>query len=294
MNTVEHRLSRESGFATALAGVVIEDGVGFTDAWDEDWSKASDPPPDARGSNGGTANRSAAAARAVGKVAEAAAARARQPEIAEVRAMNSTRPGIAVEEPPAQTLKVWQGLGPPDGRANQARRLPVRREQPMPLDGVPYASPFAWGRCGLVLPRYPGTRTLLAFRNGEVDDPVEIGALWESGRGPESEPGDWWLILPAGVTRTRRGSIRRHRAGAAGAHRQGDERPDRRGRPPHDRGRRADDPRRHGTACPTAGRRPAPSDEADAITIEHTKEGGQDHRCGPTARSRSTPRRTSS
>ncbi len=274
VNTVEHRLSRDSGFATALAGLVIEDGEAFADAWDEDWSKASHPPPDARGSNGATANRTAAAARAVERAAETAVARARQPEVAEVRAMNSARRGITVEEPPAQTLKVWQGLTPPDGRANQARRLPVRREQPMPLDGVPYASPFAWGRCGLVLPRYPGTRTLLAFRNGEVDDPVEIGALWESGRAPESEPGDWWLILPAGMAPSRRAAIAdsepvppEHTSKATSDLIDAD-------------GRRTIEVgeltiRVGAGSLPDAGKRPAPPEEADAITIEHTKEGAK-------------------
>jgi hypothetical protein len=150
----------------------------------------------------------------------------------------------------------------------------VRREQPMPLEGVAYASPFAWGRCGLVLPRYPGTRTLLAFRNGEVDDPVEIGALWESGRAPESEPGDWWLILPAGVAPSRRAGI-------------ADSEPV----PPEHPGKATSDlidadgrrtiqvgelTIRVGRASlPDAGKRPAPPDEADAITIEHTKEGAR-------------------
>ena len=82
----------------------------------------------------------------------------------------------------------------------------------MPLDGVPYATPFAWGRCGLVLPRYPGTRVAAAFRNGDADDPIDVGALWESGQGPESEPGDWWLILPGDVPRRRRGQHAGRRA----------------------------------------------------------------------------------
>lgn len=274
VDTVEHRLSRDSGFATALAGVVIEDGEAFTDAWDEDWSTASNPPPDTLGNNGGTANRAVGVARNTDRKAEEAAAAVRQPEVAEVRAMNSARPGVTAEEPPAQTLRVWQGLARPDGGANQARRLPIRREHPMPLDGVPYASPFAWGRYGLVLPRYPGTRTLLAFRNGEARDPVEIGALWESGRGPESEPGDWWLILPVDVVRPRRASI-----------------PDTEPLP-HEHTGKASNDLIDADGCrtievgeltirvgrgrlPEAGKRPAPPEEPDGVTIEHTKEGAK-------------------
>ncbi|MEK8105538.1 hypothetical protein NKG94_11055 [Micromonospora sp. M12] len=52
-----------------------------------------------------------------------------------------------------------------------------------------YLTPFAWGGCGLILPRYPGTRVALAYRNGAPDDPVEVGALWPTGHAPVSQPG---------------------------------------------------------------------------------------------------------
>jgi uncharacterized protein involved in type VI secretion and phage assembly len=68
-------------------------------------------------------------------------------------------------------------------------------------------TPFAWGKCGLVLPRYPGTRVLVGYRNGEADDPMALGALWESGHGPESEAGDWWLILPVDVPENQRAQL---------------------------------------------------------------------------------------
>jgi len=53
--------------------------------------------------------------------------------------------------------------------------------------------------CGLVVPRYPGTRVVLVHRNGQALQPVDIGALWESAQGPDTLAGDWWLILPAGI-----------------------------------------------------------------------------------------------
>jgi hypothetical protein len=64
---------------------------------------------------------------------------------------------------------------------------------------MPYLTPFAFGRAGLVLPWYPGTRVAVAHRHGDVDDPIVMGALWPAGDAPASEPGDWWLILPAAV-----------------------------------------------------------------------------------------------
>jgi hypothetical protein len=37
----------------------------------------------------------------------------------------------------------------------------------------------------------------MVHRNGESGDPVDVGALWESGKGPQSaKAGDWWLALP--------------------------------------------------------------------------------------------------
>jgi hypothetical protein len=70
---------------------------------------------------------------------------------------------------------------------------------------TPYVTPFAWGPFGLVLPRYPGTRVMVSYHRGSVHDPVDMGALWRTSDDAETsaptntEPGDWWLILPAGL-----------------------------------------------------------------------------------------------
>jgi hypothetical protein len=196
VNSVQHKLGRASGFVTTLSGVALEPGE---DGWD------ATAPPGTSGLRGASASTSVGAARTIRSVALDAAAAARAPEVGEVRAANTATHDV--EEPPPQTLTVWRGLTRPDGRGNQARRLDIRRKNPAVFEGVAYASPFAWGMCGLVLPRYPGTRVLMVHRNGEPRDPVEIGALWESGKGPDSEPGDWWLILPAGIPADRRASI---------------------------------------------------------------------------------------
>jgi hypothetical protein len=201
VDSVQHKLGRKSAFATVLTGVVSKDGRTF---WDDNPGPGSAPAPGTRGHRGSSPSSAVGTARAIRSVAEDAAAAARAPEVGEVRAANSTSSG---DEPPSQTETLWRGLARPDGRGNQARRLDIRRRNPSVFEGVPYTSPFAWGRCGLVLPRYPGTRVLMVHRNGEPRDPVEIGALWESGWGPDSEPGDWWLILPAGLEEGKRASM---------------------------------------------------------------------------------------
>jgi hypothetical protein len=48
---------------------------------------------------------------------------------------------------------------------------------------------------------------LLAQAGPAADEPVDVGAIWESGHGPDAEPGDWWLILPAAVAEAKRQSL---------------------------------------------------------------------------------------
>jgi hypothetical protein len=50
-------------------------------------------------------------------------------------------------------------------------------------------------------------RVVMVHRNGDPDDAVDVGALWESGVGPDAEPGDYWLILPASVAAAQRAAI---------------------------------------------------------------------------------------
>ncbi len=192
INSVEHKLGRASSFVTTLTGVVLKDKEPL-DGWDKHTQVSR---PSRQGAHD-TAHADPATdvAHALRNAARDVVDALRFPEVGEVRKMNSQ--GTA--EPPSQTLEVWQGLAPPDGRSNQARRLPIQRKSAAPVTDIAYLTPFAWGKCGLVLPKYPGTRVLVAHRGGFADDAVDIGALWESGAAPQSNPGDWWLILPAEV-----------------------------------------------------------------------------------------------
>jgi hypothetical protein len=156
------------------------------------------------------------AARAVVAVAHAAAGRTQQADVGEIR-VTGARNGGGADKPlgasegsqtsPTAGERVWRGLAASDGRPFRAARLGIDRATPAHLAAVPVASPFAWGRCGLVLPRYPGTRVLLVHRDGERDDPVDVGALWSPETAPDARPGDWWLSLPAGVPDRDRASV---------------------------------------------------------------------------------------
>lgn len=67
------------------------------------------------------------------------------------------------------------------------------------LHDKPVASPFAFDRCGLLVPVYPKMRALLAHHRHEANDAVVTGFLFgENPRmtPPEGKVGDWWLCLP--------------------------------------------------------------------------------------------------
>jgi hypothetical protein len=133
--------------------------------------------------------------------------------VAEVRLFTATDGGE--KDPPGQTEAVWVGLSGDsvtsfDSGPNAARRVDIEREEKgrQKTESVPYVTPFAFGKCGLVLPRYPNTRVLLAYRKGDPNDPIDIGALWQSGHiPPNASPGDWWLSLPARVDGTPPSSV---------------------------------------------------------------------------------------
>lgn len=201
VNSVKHQLSRTSGFVTYITGVSIPSA---DEAWDSHSPGGSRPTSSSSFSP--VASGSTAAAQAVQQIAQRAAGSRYFAEVGEVRQVQTQGRG-SQSETPGQTLTIWRGLVAPDGRANQSSRLSIQRPNPLQLPGVAYATPFAWGKCGLVLPRYPGTRVMMVHRNGQGNDPVEMGALWEAGHGPDSESGDWWLILPVDVDKQKRSAI---------------------------------------------------------------------------------------
>lgn len=189
---VSHRMSRTAGFTTSVAGNTIDDLAPASPPW-APFQVTEDGPVPARTSAGGDA--AVAVGRQVRDLARATLGRIRLPEVAEVRSAVS-KAGSPPAEPPAQTVTVWEGTGGSTGQANPSRRLPVARAQPIERRGVATLTPFAWGGCGLAVPRYPGMRVMLSYGNGLAQDPVDLGALWGPAARMDAEPGDWWLKLP--------------------------------------------------------------------------------------------------
>jgi hypothetical protein len=189
---VEHRLGRSSGFVTRVTGVQVGAGEPLQpdEAWDAH-TAAAEPRETARGATHGTVERDAADA--VVRLVRRETARLSGTEVAEVR---NFRPAAAGAQA-GQTSDLFRGLMPLTG-PNLSRRAEIKRPSSAPASGVPYLTPFAWGRCGLVLPRYPGMRVALTHQQFRNDDPIEIGAMWQTGHIPEEAcAGDWWLSLPS-------------------------------------------------------------------------------------------------
>jgi hypothetical protein len=182
---VNHRLSREQGFITVVrCAAAVQATEDRKDLVDRLWMSL----PERTGALAAGSSESFLG-NMFEKLRDAITAE-RWPDVAQVRGQYlDNADGI-----PAQREKLWRGLGPEDGLPFGAARLPFAKVRKS-LAAAPYLTPFAYGNCGLVLPRYPSTRVLVVNRRGDPEDPVDIGALWDDSP-PASQVGDWWLILP--------------------------------------------------------------------------------------------------
>jgi hypothetical protein len=195
VSSVQHKLGKDTGFVTVATGV----GLGTKQ------SPADDGNPDlywdgrtvASGAKAKVAHSSAESqlGQAVQDAIDQAMGQLALPEVGEVRAADASQ----------QTVRVWRGLADGAGESYQARSLEIARPSRGDAPEAPYLTPFAWSQCGLILPRYPGTRVLVEHRQGAPDDPIDIGALWNAADVPAAaQAGDWWLILPANASPTDR------------------------------------------------------------------------------------------
>lgn len=192
---VSHALSRTEGFSTKVSGRAVPMTMP-SDPWSLFHTKSGLEEPTEKAIGAGGGDRATQVGRMVSDMARAVVGRLRLPEVGEVRSA-VTKAG-SPPEPPAQTVTVYQGTGGRAANANQSRRLPIKRTDPYEQRGIGVATPFAWGACGLAVPRYPGMRVVLNYMNGVGQDPIDIGATWGPDQRMDSEPGDWWLKLPVG------------------------------------------------------------------------------------------------
>lgn len=202
--SVVHRIEKNHGFFTTVTGVKVDlDGTAADAVWDVH-STAPEQQADRREDTGGDGTPEGALSAAVGRLVTRQLNREPGLDIGEVRSHEGDFPQSL--DLLHFTSAVIRGLSSASPGANRSTHAPMFRAGQTPIPNTPYLTPFAWGNFGLVLPRYPGTRVMLAHRRRDADDPVDIGALWhqesengESGGPAHAKMGDWWLILPAGV-----------------------------------------------------------------------------------------------
>lgn len=78
-------------------------------------------------------------------------------------------------------------------------RTAVTNEEQQHFPDKPIVSPFAWHKCGLVVPIYPGMKALLSHNLNLSNDVLVNGFIWSEEpkiEPPKNKEGDWWLCLP--------------------------------------------------------------------------------------------------
>lgn len=112
-----------------------------------------------------------------------------------------------VKAAPARcTADLYYGQAAPAGATQPSIRFPVQHDADHVYAARPVASAFAWRKCGLVTPAYPGMRALVAHNRGLAGDAVVAGYVWTQqpdAPPPASQAGDWWLCLPTDFDTTR-------------------------------------------------------------------------------------------
>lgn len=187
---VSHQISREKGFLTTVRAVVLP---GSDDGWDRDdpAAVALDRPPARPAGVPFTDSARGAASTihaAIGDVTSRAA-----------RATRARPAIIHAHDVADHSSEVWSADAAPNGKPRSAVRAEITEQVHAEHVKVPHLTPFAWGSFGMVLPRYPGTRVVLANVGGASGDLVDIGAVWPENTGPHARPGDYWLALPVGI-----------------------------------------------------------------------------------------------
>jgi hypothetical protein len=261
VTSVKHRLGKAAGFVSEVKGVELKDPehpwVTHADSGATPKRTTASPTADAAGS----------AASAIKEHLEDWTANLCYFDVGQVRSFNSGTGGALS---PSQTETVWEGLREVDKNPNGTRRLPIDRNNAVRTE-IPYASPFAWGKCGLVLPRYPGMRIALGHRRALDNDAVDMGAIWDSGTGPDSRPGDWWLSLPVGVPTSERAQAADSDTPLPWSGRVSQDLIDADGNRMIELGSLVVRVGRN--ELKSAGTRPGPPSDDDSITIEHTSGG---------------------
>lgn len=92
------------------------------------------------------------------------------------------------------------GQSPPADGVAPSVETPI--DDAVQLHNKALVSPFAFHKCGLMVPVYPKMRALIAHNRGLVNDALVAGFVWAENplqERPQNEAGDYWLALPTAL-----------------------------------------------------------------------------------------------
>ncbi len=120
------------------------------------------------------------------------------------RGENQQRPVVEVASVQSYAAGTHQGTLYFGQKYEQSETQPsihieVEKKDEQVFANKPMVSPFAWRKCGLIVPVYPGMKAVLNHNLALPEDALVTGFLWSenpSFEPPKNKEGDWWLCLP--------------------------------------------------------------------------------------------------
>jgi hypothetical protein len=119
----------------------------------------------------------------------------------EVASVKEHFPGTFTQTPHRATLYFGQKFLRTE--TQPSINVAVQQDEEKLYRTKPIISPFAWYKCGLVVPVYKGMKAVLGHNLNLKDDAMVAGFTWSqtpSFPPPASRTGDWWLCLPVDLS----------------------------------------------------------------------------------------------
>jgi hypothetical protein len=135
----------------------------------------------------------------LGQIASAHRKQSPSTEIGQIKSYTEGSASGGAGAPAPNTAEVYFGQVYDSKETQPSIHAEVQNLDKQVAKGKPIVSPFAWHKCGLVVPIYPGMKTVLNHDMALEDDSLVSGFLWSDTPAfapPPNKKGDWWLSLP--------------------------------------------------------------------------------------------------
>jgi hypothetical protein len=94
---------------------------------------------------------------------------------------------------------LYYGQPAPGNETQPSINVAINQQTDHVYKDKPIASPFAWRKCGLLTPVYPGMKAVVVHNRAQASDAIVTGYIWSKQPdfvAPSNHAGDWWLCLP--------------------------------------------------------------------------------------------------